>query len=196
MDPRRVLVVFATRLGQTRRIAERLAIRVREHGLFASCFDVRDLAPDLDLDSYQGVIVGASLDPGHHQLSVARFLRQHREALRELHTAFFSVTLAVAGNPAMREGVHRGAGRFLQAAMFSPELHEDLAGALRFSRAGWLLRSFMRHEERLLGVDNPWDQDLELTDWDEVDRFAERFLEHMDAAPEAHPDETSGPPMP
>lgn len=182
MGSHRVLVVYATLHGQAGRIAERVADRLRQAGFVVSCFDVRDLSPDLSLDSYDGVIVGASLLMGHHQSSVARFLRRHREALRTLHTAFFAVTLEAAGSPEQRAAAHRDAASFLAMARFSPDLQEDLAGALRFSRAGWLLRLFMRHEERALQIDNPWDEDRELTRWDEVDRFAERFVTLLGAA--------------
>jgi len=176
MPEPRVLVVYATRAGQTARIAERIAERCRERGVFCSRFDVFDLPVDLPLDSYDGVVVGASAEHGHHQGRMARFLRQHREALVTKHTAFYSVSLEAGGNVLDRHAAHVTAESFVDDAGFHPELSEEMAGALRFSRADWLSRVFMRRFERHAGIDNPWDTDLELTDWHEVDQFTDRFL--------------------
>lgn len=187
MTPRRVLVVYATLHGQTALIAEHISDRLRREGVFASCFDVRDLGPDLAIESYEGVIVGASLYPGHHQSAVASFLRRHSLELSSLHTAFFSVTIDAAGSEEQRAAAHRTAESFLAAARFQPELEQDLAGAFHFSRAGWLYKLFMRHLQKTHGIDNPWDEDVELTDWAEVDRFTESFLALLSTPRPAEP---------
>lgn len=182
----RVLVVYGTRAGQTARIAERIAERCRERGVYCSRFDVYDLPVDLPLDAYDGVVVGASAEHGLHQGRMARFLRQHREALAVRHTAFYSVSLAAAGNLLERHAAQKSAEGFVSRAGFHPELSEAMAGALRFSRADWLSRVFMRRFERHAGIDNPWDVDLELTDWHEVDQFTDHFLELLGVgAPDA-----------
>lgn len=177
MAPHRVLVVYATMHGQTARVSERIADHLRARGIFASRFDVADLPADLPLDTYDGVIIGASVHHHHHQASIAAFLKAHRDELLDKHTAFFSVSFGAGGKPEARAEAHRTAETFLAEQDFHPELEEEIAGALRFSRAGVLAGVFMRHLEHENEIDNPWDQDLELTDWAQVDAFTERFAE-------------------
>ena len=90
----RLLIVYGTGEGHTRRVAERIAAIARDHAHIAYVHDAA-LHPAIDVVC-DAVIVAASVHQARHQPAVAHFARQHRDALRELPTAFFSVSLTAA----------------------------------------------------------------------------------------------------
>src|SRR6266536_374819 len=93
----RVLIPYGTSEGQTARIAEYLADVIRDQGYEAYPVDIKRSGA-LALDGYDAVIVGASIHMGKHQNYVRAFVRQNRDTLERLPSAFFSVSLAAHDN--------------------------------------------------------------------------------------------------
>ena len=60
-DVLNVLIVYGTTEGQTRKIAEWTAKRIRERGHQAKLLDSAALESDLDLDSYDAIMIAASV---------------------------------------------------------------------------------------------------------------------------------------
>ena len=89
----RTLVIYATDEGQTEKISSRIAKRRRENQL--PC-DRHNIASDPDdpiaLDAYDAVSVGSPMHYSHYDARLADYLRQFRDALRDIPSAFFSVT--------------------------------------------------------------------------------------------------------
>ena len=56
-----VLIVYGTTEGQTRKIAEWMATRIRERGHQAELRDSAALAPDLDLKAFDAFMIAASV---------------------------------------------------------------------------------------------------------------------------------------
>lgn len=172
-----VLIVYGTTDGMTRRIAERIADTARDAGHRATIVDAAVGAP-VDPGAHDAVFVGASLHAGGFQRSIRRFVRAHLHALRRRPSAFFSVCLAIASKlPGEREAALRIATRFPADLGWSPDRVEVFAGALMFSRYGFLRRTAMTHIARKqLGGAIDTTKDHIYTDWDAVERFARTFL--------------------
>ena len=163
------LVVYASVEGQTARIAERIAARLRSFGHRV------DLAPaggECDLSSYAGVIVGASVHYGHHPAWLASFLRKNRVAAAR-KSAFFSVSLSAN---------QRYAERFLGRADWAPQFTAVFAGALRYSKYGPIKRFVIRAFAAIAGHDTDTSRDYDYTDWQAVDRFAAAFSRRLSSA--------------
>src|SRR4051794_18393871 len=90
-------VFFATSEGQTRRIAERFAIILRDEGLESATYDVANLQrTTVEWTAVRSAIVGASLHAGKHQPAAAAFVTAHVRELNGRPSLFFSVSLAAA----------------------------------------------------------------------------------------------------
>jgi len=61
----------------------------------------------------------------------------------------------------------------LDETAFSPDLVGTFAGALLYSRYGWLKRRIMRSIVRREGGDTDMTRDYEYTNWEAIDRFAD-----------------------
>jgi menaquinone-dependent protoporphyrinogen oxidase len=185
-----ILLVYATRHGQTEKIARRLASVLTSHGHSADLFDA-DHSVEADLRAYGAIVVGAPIHASGYPRSILRFVREHREFLQRVPSAFFSVGLAVASR------THDGrkqtlpiVERFIADSGWRPARIELIAGALAYSKYGLLTRFVMRRIAAREGGDTDTSRDYEYTDWDAVDGFASSL------AADAYSDTPPAEPMP
>jgi menaquinone-dependent protoporphyrinogen oxidase len=172
-----VLVVYATREGQTRKVAERIATTLRSSGHAVELLDVEGRAPPVDLSRFQAIAVGSPVRANGYLRSVARFVREHRPALQQTPSAFFSVGLAVLSKIADgRAQTLELVEKFMQQTGWRPRRVELIAGALPWSKYGFLVRFAMKRIVRKEGGDTDTSRDYEYTDWPAVDAFAREFV--------------------
>jgi menaquinone-dependent protoporphyrinogen oxidase len=121
-------------------------------------------------------MVGASVHQGRHQAAVSHFVSANLDTLQRVPTAFFSVSLAAASPDADdRAGAEKLIETFVEQTAWHPTLTRTIAGALLYTEYDflrrWTLKLIMRHE----GGPTDTARDYELTDWDDVVRFARQF---------------------
>lgn len=150
---RPILVVYATRNGHTRHVAERIADRIRSVRHEAQIQDARTEALP-PLERYSAVILAASVHLGHHEREMVKFVRARRSELDGLPTLFLSVSLTEAA----AADVHRPDDERLDARRATRKAIEDfvletgwrpaqavpIAGALTDTAFGPLTRVLMR----------------------------------------------------
>lgn len=169
------LLVYATTHGHTEKIAARIAQGIRDAGARATVLEPPD-AVDIDPDRFDAVIVGASVHLGRHQSEVAEWVRDNRDWLERVPSAFFSVSLAAADEAEeAQEATRETIDSFCEETGWSPSRTLAVAGALQYREYDVFTRSLMRLMMKL--GDRPVDtsHDHELTDWDQVDAFAREF---------------------
>ena len=173
----KILISYGTTEGHTARIAEYLADDIRGRGHVADVVDLKR-APDGLLDGYDAVILGGSIHMGKHEESVRDFALKNRVALERLASAFFSVSLAAHGDTANAQAYVEN---FEQETGWRPAQVGLFSGALLYRQYGFLKRLMMkkivRDKPGNLSLDTS--RDHEYTEWDEVNRFAEDFLERL-----------------
>jgi menaquinone-dependent protoporphyrinogen oxidase len=178
----RILVLFSTYDGQTRRIAERIAGRLATagHAAWATSFDVLDASSTFG--ACDAIVVGSAIRFGRHSTQLARRLRSHAAAFAARPTAFFSVCLSISGPRPRPDLVSVANGKFFDGARWVPQEIESFAGALPYSRYPFLLRLVMRFIVGRAGGDTDTSRDYEYTDWRAVDGFADAFGHRMTLA--------------
>lgn len=173
MNIPKVLVVYATKYGQTRKIAERIADVVRGEGALVDLWKPGDDFPDIR--RYNDVIVASPVYFGRHPSSVARWVRQHRDWLPRLHTAFLSISLT-ANSPSGHSEAMKAVASFIRATKWAPNVMRVFGGALPYTRYNPILRLVMRAIAKRHGGDTDTSRDYEYTNWDAVDAFARAFV--------------------
>ncbi|HEX6996288.1 MAG TPA: menaquinone-dependent protoporphyrinogen IX dehydrogenase [Gammaproteobacteria bacterium] len=172
----KLLIVYGTTEGQTAKIAHHVADAARRLGHDVTIRHAPEVR-DGEVEAHDCVIVGASLHEGRYQRAVRDFIERHGDALAARRGAFFSVSLAAASrDPRERAEPLRLAEEFTRGAGWAPARIASFAGALKYTRYGWLKRMLMKHIARQEGGDTDTSRDFEYTDWGDVDRFAEAFL--------------------
>jgi menaquinone-dependent protoporphyrinogen oxidase len=185
----RVLVVYATIEGQTARIAERIAQRLRGLGHSVASHRADKSGSGLDLAKHfaacNAVIVGASVHYGKHASHLRRLLRGHRAELAARRSAFFSVSVSAGGPGAKPEAAQRYLQSFLRQVGWQPPQSATFAGALPYSKYGAFKRMLVTVFVRVAGGDTDTSRDYEYTDWNAVDRFAAEFAQQLGPWPTA-----------
>ena len=173
----RIHIAYATKEGQTAKIADYIAEVVRAHGHQADTAEIGH-AKDGVPAGCDGVIVGSSIHMGKHDKHAVEYVRYNREALEKVPSAFFSVSLAAHGDEAEAEGYVEA---FENETGWHPAQVALFAGALPYTHYGFLKRHLMKKiagdKPGSLGTDTS--RDYVYTEWDGVRRFTEDFLERL-----------------
>lgn len=176
----RILILYGTTDGQTAKIASFLGA---ELGALGATVDVRDAGTaNPDPRRYAGVIVAASVHGSRYQRPVVRWVRRHAKELREKPGAFLSVCLGVL-QPDIT--VQRELGiihiRFeMQTGWRAPRV-KWVAGALPYTKYGWLKRAVMKRIVKRTGGSTDVTRDHEYTDWADLLVFAAEFYAQFEA---------------
>jgi menaquinone-dependent protoporphyrinogen oxidase len=170
----RVLIPYGTTEGQTARISEYIADVIRAHGHEAYAVDIKGSSHPKP-DDYEAVIVGASIHMGKHEDYVQDFVRENRDTLERVPSAFFSVSLAAHDEPEVAEGYIE---EFVQATGWRPDKVGLFGGALLYTQYGFIKRHLMKKIVRDKGIqDTDTSRDYVYTEWESVRHFVEEFLE-------------------
>jgi len=177
----RAVVFYATREGQTRRIAEHVASELRRRHVDVDLYDVNTLRGWVDWSRYGWSCVAASVHAGHHEPEMIAFVKRYRQELDRLRAVFLSVTLSEAGaeDPrAPRERREQSAADaqrmidvFVEETGWRPARALPVAGALAYSHYNFIIRFVMKCIARKAGAPTDSSRDYEFTDWSALDRF-------------------------
>jgi menaquinone-dependent protoporphyrinogen oxidase len=175
-----ILVLYATREGQTRRIAEHVVATLRSRGAEAETFDVANLREPVALEDHAAAILAASVHAGQHEREMVDFVKRHRAELDRIPTAFLSVSLSEAtvegasykdeDRAKARADVQGMIDTFLQRTGWRPRRLKAVAGALLYTQYGVIKRLMMRLIVRKTGATD-MSRDYEYTDWAALDGF-------------------------
>ena len=177
----RVLIVYGTTDGQTRKIAATLSGIFEHLGVHADVHHAKGISAAIRPEDFDGVIVAASVHVGGYQRSVRRWVRAHAAALNRTPGAFLSVCLGVLEPaPGVQREVRAIAQRFLDGAGWLPTITKPVAGALPYTRYNVLTRWVMRRIVANGGGDTDTSRDYEYTDWDDLRTFARQFASYVE----------------
>lgn len=175
----RILIVYGSTEGQTRKIAGRIAEMARGHGCEAVVLDTAANPPPVG-GRYDAVIVAGSLHLERHQKPLVRFVQRNRDMLRRVPNAFVSVSLtAVRTDPRSLAAAQACVDRFVAETAWHPQVTWLTAGALMYSGYGPIKKRMMRWIAGRNGGDTDMSRDHEYTDWARLARQVEAFLEPL-----------------
>ncbi len=166
-----VLVAYASRLGSTRAIAERIAERIQADGIAATARDVETVD---DLIPYDAVIVGSAVYAGHWLKEASRFVRSHDARLAARPVWMFSSgpvgKTATAHEPVESEEVAE------LARIVGARGHRTFAGSLdRATLDGAHLSSVERFVAKRFVAEG------DFRDWPAIDAWADGIARALDA---------------
>jgi len=183
----RIVIAYATGDGQTGRIAQRISEVLGRQGHDALCVNLGAAAPP-PIESFDAVLVGAPVRFGKHHKNAIAFCRANASALRYRPSAFFSVSLSAhRDTPGARREVAKALAHLLGATGWVPPRIVTIAGALLYTKYGFVLRRVMRLIAVMAGHDTDMSRDFEYTDWAAVEAFARDFAAGLLAPAAARP---------
>lgn len=170
----RILIIYSTVDGHTRAISEVLANHLNAAGNQASVIGV----PELDaaaLDSFDKVVVGASIRYGKYRGELEAFVVNCAPQLNGRPSAFFTVNLVARKPGRDTPETNPYVGRILRKTAWQPKAVAVFAGKLDYPRYRLLDRLIIQFIMWLTGGPTNPATVQDFTDWANVQDFASRI---------------------
>lgn len=178
-DECRVLVMFDTKRGQSKKIAEYVTQLATRAGHLASTGQVSH-ALRLDLATYDAAVLVAPIHYGTHSRDTRHFLRRHVNILAKMPLVFVSVSNgAVSSDPRTRTDAVEYAHDVVESLGLDPAVVTTAGGALAYPQYNPLLRWVMRRIAAKSGAPTDTSRTHELTVWSALDAALVPFFDGL-----------------
>ncbi|MFC6955403.1 flavodoxin domain-containing protein [Halorubellus litoreus] len=169
-----IFIAYGTGEGQTAKVADHVATELAARGHEVTTRDLGEPGDVDDVDAFDAVVVGASIHVGKHQGEVVDFASEWRDVLATRPSAFFQVSLSSAStDPDRQADAARYVDEFREATGWHPDVVGGFAGAIRYSKYGFLKRFMMKRIAKDATGDTDASKDYEYTDWEDVASFVD-----------------------
>jgi menaquinone-dependent protoporphyrinogen oxidase len=172
----KILLLYSTRDGHTREISWRMQQTLAENGHEVTLAPISD-APVLDMQSFDKIVVGASIRYGKHSPRLYEFVEANVQLLDSKPNAFFSVNVVARKPGKDRPDTNPYLRKFLKQIAWHPRELAVFAGKIDYPRYGFWDRLMIR---LIMWVTRgPTDPTavVEFTNWGRVESFAHRISE-------------------
>jgi menaquinone-dependent protoporphyrinogen oxidase len=167
-------IIYSTTDGHTRHICGVLQDHLQKSNHFVSLHAIEEFhkAPA----DFNSLIIGASVRYGRHSLMIQQFVRNNRQALAKVKTAFFSVNLV-----ARKEGKNRAHNnpylvKFLNEMKWQPDIADVFAGKLDYRRYSFWDRIMIKLIMKLTNGPTRTGEPVIYTSWERVKQFSDRLI--------------------
>lgn len=175
---KKILVLYATKHGQSKKIAQTLADHLSTLGVQVSLLDVSDFDKHaLSLDTFDYLVFGASIYIGNIEKDMTVFINKNADTIASLPRSFFLVAMAAATKDDGRREkslaeIRLNLSRRVQVNF--PDI-EVFAGAIKYTQYNWLVKWMMKRIARKEGGSVDTSRDYEYTDWTQLAAYAQRL---------------------
>ncbi len=169
-----ILLIYSSVNGQTEKIMRQIEKNLVEH--HTTLIPLKR-ALDLDITSYDRVLIGASIRYGNYRKELFTFVKKHKTFLTSSASGFFSVNLTARKAEKATPQTNRYIEKFLQIADWKPKYLAVFAGALQYSQYNWWQTRVIQMIMKITGGSTDTSKDIEFTDWNLVDHFACHFMQ-------------------
>lgn len=173
----KVLIIFGSTEGQTRKISIFLKEELLKSGNLVTLADATDKPPLPD--GFDLVLIGSSVHMHKYQPAVLHYVKKNAAALNTTKSGFFSVSMAAAGyDPQSLKELKEMTASMLEHSGWRPAHVELVAGALLYTQYDFFKKLVMRMIAKTKGEDTDTSTDHEYTEWSKL----KVFLENMQKA--------------
>jgi len=175
----KVLIVYATSEGQTRKIARYMEEVLQSANYQVAVANANDEPPSPE--TFDIVFIGASVHVHAYQNAIKHYVKENVVALNHMPSAFFSVSMAVASYiKEEHDEAHNIAVEFLDETSWFPHETKHIAGALKYTKYNYFKKMVMRMITKKEGGAIDTSKDHEYTNWGDVKTFALNFANKIE----------------
>ena len=171
-----ILIVYSTTDGHTKRICERIK-RVVEKEDHKVDLAVIDDGLDFDPESFDKIVIGASIRYGKHRPLVYDFVRRNQAQLESMPNAFFSVNVVARKPEKNQPESNPYLQKFLKRASWQPHNMAVFAGKIDYPIYTFWDRQIIRLIMWLTRGPTDLKSVVDFTDWNKVDDFGRLIAE-------------------
>ena len=167
------LIIYSSTDGQTKIICEKIK-NFSKNSESIKLISLEE-AHDFNLQSYEDIIIGASIRYGKHNKNLYKFISSNKETLEKKRSAFFSVNVVARKPEKNTPETNPYMQKFLKISSWQPNKLAVFAGKVDYPKYGF----FDKHIIRLIMfiTKGPTDtsRSFEFTDWSKVEDFSNQL---------------------
>jgi menaquinone-dependent protoporphyrinogen oxidase len=173
----KILILYSTVDGHTFKICQRLQQVIEQDSHHVELLPISD-REDLDLESFDKVVIGASIRYGKYRPNVIDFIKHNQTILASKKSAFFSVN-AVARKPEKNQPETNPYVRSLfKKITWQPDAISVFAGKINYPKYNFVDLMVIRLIMWLTHGPTDPKACVDFTDWTKVDEFG-RLISEM-----------------
>ena len=167
-----IVIIYSTTDGHTKEICYRLLNIIEKNNNAVTLISIED-ANELDLNTFDKIVIGASIRYGKHSAKVYDFINKNTQILDEKPNAFFSVNV-VARKPGKNQPeTNPYLKKFLLQISWKPKELAVFAGKIDYQKYNFWDRSMIRVIMWITKGPTDPKANIEFTDWNQVNNFAQ-----------------------
>ena len=164
------IIIYSSTDGHTKTICRRLTnfLKDRDEIKIVSLDDVNEL----ELSSFNKIIIGASIRYGKHSNKLYKFVNLNKDILNQRQSIFFSVNVVARKLEKSTPDTNPYIKKFLKISNWKPKKIGVFAGKLDYPNYGFFDKYAIKLIMFLTSGPTDTSQSYEFTDWSKVDEFA------------------------
>jgi len=175
-----VLLLYSSRFGQSRKIAETVAETLNNAGLPVEVEELTDTTPmRIKPERHFALGLVMSVRYGYFARAAFQLVKMHRSWLCTVPTLLITVSLT-ARKPEKRDPArHSYTRKFIARTGWQPSCVEVAAGALEYPRYNVFDRTCIRFIMWLMGGETDGISSIEYTNWESVRTVARQWIKFL-----------------
>ena len=164
------LIIQSSTDGQTKIICE----KIKNFSKNSESIKLVSLeeANDFNLQSYENIIIGASIRYGKHNKNLYKFISSNKETLEKKRSAFFSVNVVARKPEKNTPETNPYMKKFLKISNWKPDKLGVFAGKVNYPNYGFFDKYIIRLIMFITKGPTDTSKSFEFTDWSKVEDFA------------------------
>ena len=181
----RVLILYGTRYGTTKGIADEIEKVIKDNGITTESFNLTEINSEKvpPLNQFDGIIIGTGIKMGMWTKVVKNFFQKRKDELKQKQDSLaFYVCCGEAQND-IKKAIEKYIIPKLEKYGIQSALFDAFAGAYDL-REGSAVKGMTRKivigimkDEQ--GIENPDGKLYDYRDWDQIRNFASKFIQIM-----------------
>ena len=171
---KKTAVIYSSTDGHTVKICEKI-IEIIKHESIISLSSIEE-ADSLDLESFDFILVGASIRYGNHKANLFSFIKNNLESLNKKDTAFFNVNAVARKEDKNTPATNPYLIKFLKKVAWKPTLLEVFAGKISYPKYHFFDKHMIRFIMWMSKGPTDSSKVFEFTDWKKVESFGKKVL--------------------
>jgi menaquinone-dependent protoporphyrinogen oxidase len=172
----KILIIFSTTDGHTRKICQRLQQNIEKNGDQVELISIEEISP-VELEAFDKIVIGASIRYGKHSPAVYAFISDNIQILENKRNAFFTVNVVARKPEKNQPDTNPYLKKFLTQIVWKPQNLAVFAGKINYQMYQFRDRFMIRFIMWITKGPTALDTNVEFTDWDRVDEFARTISE-------------------
>ena len=167
------LIIYSSTDGQTKIICE----KIKNFSKNSEAIKLISLeeANNFNLQSYENIIIGASIRYGKHNKNLYKFISSNKETLEKKRSAFFSVNVVARKPEKNTPKTNPYMKKFLKISNWKPDKLGVFAGKVNYPNYGFFDKYIIRLIMFITKGPTDTSKSFEFTDWSKVEDFAKEL---------------------